>query len=134
MFGTLLVVFIVLPIAELFLLVRIGAEIGILPTIGLVVGTGLLGSAMARSQGVRVVREAQAALSRGEMPTASILEGILVFVAGLLLITPGVLTDLLGFALLVPKLRGLVAARLGDVELARRYFRQAAAPRPRGLP
>jgi UPF0716 protein FxsA len=113
MFARLLLLFTVVPLVELFLLLRIGGAIGPLPTLGIVVVTGVVGSTMARAQGVRVIREAQAQMNRGEMPSRGILEGILVFSAGLLLVTPGVLTDVVGFALLVPKVRALVASRVG---------------------
>ena len=119
MFFRLVAIFVLLPLAELFLLIRIGGEIGALPTVALVVLTGVVGAAMARSQGLRVVRDAQVAMSRGEVPSGALLEGVLVFVAGVLLVASGVLTDALGVALLVPKVRELAARRLARAVKAR---------------
>jgi UPF0716 protein FxsA len=113
MFVRLFLLFTLVPLVELFLLLRIGGAIGPWATLAIVVITGVVGSAMARAQGVRVIRDAQAAMGRGEMPSREILEGILVFAAGLLLVTPGVLTDAVGFALLVPSVRAMVATRIG---------------------
>jgi UPF0716 protein FxsA len=113
MFAKLFLLFTLVPLVELFLLLRIGGAIGPWATLAIVVITGVVGSAMARAQGVRVIREAQAAMNRGEIPSRGILEGILVFAAGLLLVTPGVLTDAVGFALLVPVVRAAVATKIG---------------------
>lgn len=120
MAGRLFLLFLVLPAVEIYLLVKIGGVIGALPTIALLISTALVGSVMARTQGLRVVREAQEALAREEVPQTALLEGILVFAAGLLLVAPGVLTDLAGVVLLIPATRRIVAARLGAA-LRRRF-------------
>jgi UPF0716 protein FxsA len=107
--GRLLLLFTIVPIVELALLIRVGQWIGTLPTIGIILVTGLLGAWLARREGVRTWREVRATMARGEMPGEILLHGLLVFGGGALLLTPGVLTDLLGLALLAPQTRtGLV--------------------------
>jgi UPF0716 protein FxsA len=101
----LLLLFTIVPLVELALLVWIGKHIGLLPTLGIVLGTGFLGAALARHEGLRCWRAAQGRIRRGELPTDSLLDGLLILVAGALLITPGVLTDLAGFSLLTPPVR-----------------------------
>ena len=116
--GRLLLLFIVVPAVELALLIEIGRRIGTLETIGLIVVTGLVGAAMARSQGLRVLSRVRQEMSTGEMPAGSLLDGVLILLASALLITPGVLTDAVGFLCLMPGFRGLVKR-----ELARRIRR-----------
>jgi UPF0716 protein FxsA len=104
--------FTVVPLLELYLLLSIGRQVGALPTIALVLGTGLLGAWLARREGVRVMRSWQAAVAQGRLPEDGILNGALVLVGGVLLVTPGILTDAVGLLLLVPPTRRWVAARL----------------------
>jgi UPF0716 protein FxsA len=106
--GRLLLLFIVLPAVELALLIEIGQRIGTLETIGLIVATGVAGAAMARSQGLRVLRSVQERLARGEMPADTLVDGLMILLASALLVTPGVLTDAFGFLCLVPAFRGVV--------------------------
>lgn len=98
----LILLFIVTPFVELFLLIRVGRVIGVGPTLGFVVAMGFLGAALARSQGRRVLRDFQEALAQGRVPDRGIVSGMLVLLGALLLITPGVLTDFLGLWLLIP--------------------------------
>ena len=105
MFLKLLSVFILLPLVELALLIQVGQWIGVAGTIAIVAGTGLLGAALARRQGARAWRTIQDDLRVGRMPGDSILDGLLVLVGGIVLLTPGILTDLMGFALLLPPTR-----------------------------
>ncbi len=104
--------FTVVPFVELYLLIGIGREVGVLPTIGMLVATGLLGAWLAKREGRRVLRNWQVATSQGRLPEDGILSGALVLVGGVLLITPGVLTDVVGFLLLIPFTRRWIAARL----------------------
>ncbi|MBN1207894.1 MAG: FxsA family protein [Myxococcaceae bacterium] len=104
--------FTVVPFLELYLLIGIGREVGVLPTIALVLVTGLLGASLARREGRRVLRSWQAATSQGRLPEDAILSGALVLVGGVLLVTPGVLTDVVGLLLLIPPTRRWIAARL----------------------
>ena len=105
MLVRLLLLFTLVPLVELGLLVWIGEHIGLLPTLVIVLGTGFLGAALARHEGLRCWLAAQEKVRRGELPTDSLLDALLILVAGALLITPGVLTDLAGLSLLVPPVR-----------------------------
>ncbi|HRX83992.1 MAG TPA: FxsA family protein [Phycisphaerae bacterium] len=114
MFGYLLLAFICVPIVEIWLLIRIGEVIHAGPTIALVLLTGIAGAALARREGARAWFRIQETMARGEMPGLAMVEAVLVFVAGLLLVTPGVLTDCVGLALLLPPVRAWVARKLAD--------------------
>jgi UPF0716 protein FxsA len=102
--------FTVIPLVELYLLLAMGRQFGFWPTLGSVLLTGLLGTVLARREGVRVLREWQRSLSQGRVPEEGILGGVLVLVGGVLLVAPGVLTDVTGLLLLFPPTRRLVAA------------------------
>ena len=110
--GRLLLLFIVLPAVELALLLEIGRRIGTLETLALIVVTGAVGAAMARSQGLRVLSRVREQVAAGEMPASSLLDGVLILLAAALLVTPGVLTDAFGFLCLVPGFRTLVRREL----------------------
>ncbi len=105
MFARLLILFTVVPLVELALLIKIGNVIGLWPTIFIVIATGVLGAALARSQGTQVIGGIRAEIAEGRPPTESLLNGLLVLVGGVVLLTPGLLTDLLGFSLLIPLTR-----------------------------
>ena len=111
-FRILLILFIAIPLIEIYFLIQVGEVIGALPTILLVVGTAVLGVALLRIQGISTVARMQTSLQRGELPAQTILEGVMLLMAGGLLLTPGFVTDLLGFLLLVPYLRQKLAATL----------------------
>ncbi len=98
----LLVLFIVVPFAELALLLKIAEMTSVLHTLAVVVVTGIVGTWLTRSQGIQTYRKIQAALSAGQMPTDPLLDALMILVAGALLLTPGILTDLFGFSLLLP--------------------------------
>jgi len=95
--ARLLLLFIVVPIVELGLLLKLGEWMGALPTLGLIIATGALGAYLARRQGLGVLRRAQAETEAGRLPAGELLEGLLILVAGAVLMTPGVLTDAFGF-------------------------------------
>lgn len=103
-----LVLFVGVPLLELYVLSVVEDRIGLLNTLGLVVATGLLGAAVMKRQGAEVWRSAQARLQRGEIPAEEILGGIMVLVGGALMITPGIVTDAVGLLLMVPAVRSLV--------------------------
>ena len=105
-----LLLFIVVPAVELALLIEVGSRIGTLPTFALIVLTGIVGSTLARWQGLDVLRRAQQAMQKGELPASALGDGLLILLASALLITPGVLTDRVGFLLLVPPFRTLLKA------------------------
>jgi len=111
----LLLLFIVAPLAELYVLIQVGGEIGALPTILLSILTAIIGTYLVRAQGFAVLRRIQEVLARDEIPALEMLDGALLLAAGLLLLVPGFLTDAIGFALLVPPLRQLVIRRYVQV-------------------
>ena len=106
----LFLLFTVVPVLEVFLLVQVGAQLGPWPTVGIVVATGLVGAALARNEGARVFRDWQQAMVQGQLPQDGVLSGLLVLVGGVLLVTPGVLTDVVGLLLLLPLTRRPIAA------------------------
>ena len=112
MFSRLLFLFIFIPIAELYLLIMLGARIGFFPTLGLVVLTGILGASLARQQGISTLVKIQNELRSGKVPTDELIEGAMIVVGGIVLITPGILTDIFGFALMIPKFRKSVSKSL----------------------
>ncbi len=105
MFFKLLALFTIVPLIELALLIPLGMEIGLWPTIGLVVGTALLGAVLSKLEGGRTLAKIKKELSKGNLPTDSILDGLAILVAAVFLITPGVLTDIVAIALLIPPVR-----------------------------
>ncbi len=120
MFLRLLLLFTVVPLLELFLLVKLGTVVGVGPTIALVIFTGVLGAWLARQQGLGVLRRLRAELEAGRLPAGALIDGLLILIAGAVLLTPGLLTDALGFVLLIPRTRAavrkIVAARFGRRE------------------
>ena len=110
--GRLLLLFIAVPAVELMLLIEIGQRIGTLATIGLIMGTGIVGASLARQQGMSTLARLRTDLADGRLPAEPIVDGVLILVAGAVLITPGVLTDLFGFLLLVPACRRLLKRSL----------------------
>lgn len=110
--GKLLLLFTIVPLVELYLLLTLGEHIGFWPTVAIVFTTGLLGAALAKREGLRVLRTYQATLMQGRMPEEGVLGAVLVLVGGVLLVTPGVLTDVVGVLLLVPPTRRFVATHV----------------------
>lgn len=107
MFIKLLIIFIFVPLMELYILLEAGRIIGLGATIGLIMLTGIAGAWLARSQGVEILRKIQEETSQGQMPAITLIDGALVLIGGLLLLTPGFFTDALGFSFLVPLTRNL---------------------------
>ena len=108
MLSRLLLPFIIVPTLELILLIEIGQLIGTLPTIGLIIFTGILGAFLARRQGIKVLTRVTSEFQAGQLPTDAIFDGALILIAGALLMTPGVLTDALGFLCLIPATRRMI--------------------------
>lgn len=104
----LFLLFTVVPLVELALLVWLGGQTAWWVPILLVLADGIVGAVLWRSQGWKVISRIQADLAEGKMPAGALVDGLLVFLAGALLITPGMLTDLAGFALLIPPSRAVV--------------------------
>ena len=119
--ARLLALFVGVPLVELLLLIEIGQRIGTLPTIALIVVTGILGATLARQQGFRVLRQIQDEVAQGQVPTSAMVDGVIVLIAAAVLLTPGILTDAVGFACLVP------AVRVRIRRLLRRRLERAVA-------
>jgi UPF0716 protein FxsA len=138
-------IFIVLPIAEVAAFIEAGRLIGVLPTILLTIGSAIAGSLLMRIQGVATVNRVMLSLEKGEMPVTPVVDGMGIMAAGLLLLTPGLISDVIGFLLFIPPIRRglakwlfLKALQGGTVNI--RTFRRgdAGAPgpgsKPRGRP
>ncbi len=100
-----LLIFVGAPLAELYLMIQVGTQIGALATVGLCLFTAALGGILVRWQGLGVVLRVRALLDQGELPAVEVLEGALLLVTGVLLLLPGFITDTLGFIVLVPRVR-----------------------------
>ncbi|MBW6424550.1 membrane protein FxsA [Rhizobium sp. XQZ8] len=101
------------PLAEIAGFVLVGKVIGVWATLALVIGTALLGALLMRRQGMRLLRRVSAESRRGRAPGQALVHGAMVVVAGILLLLPGFLTDILGFALLIPAVRSFIWAQIG---------------------
>ena len=118
MFFKLFSIFLIIPVIELYLLIKIGGMIGALNTVLIILTTASLGAYLAKSQGLRVLREIQEATSMGYMPGNELLHGFFVLVGSFALITPGFLTDIIGLSMLIPPIRGIY------VEMAKGVIRK----------
>lgn len=107
MFIRLLILFTFVPIVELYVLIEIGSLIGTLPTIALIFLTGIAGAYLARMQGFSLLSRIQNEMDQGRVPRGELIDGAMILVGGVLLLTPGFCTDLLGFSLLLPSTRML---------------------------
>jgi UPF0716 protein FxsA len=106
-FGRLLLLFLLVPLVDLALLVTVGERIGLLPTVGIVVLTAVAGSWLARREGMAAWRRVQQKLATGGVPGPELIDGVVILVAGTLLLTPGFLTDVVGLLGLFPPTRAL---------------------------
>lgn len=112
MFPILLLLFIAVPIIEISLFIQVGGVLGMWPTIGLVIITAFFGATLVRSQGLQTLMSVQSRLQQGELPAQQIVEGVMLAVAGVLLLTPGFMTDVFGMAVLLPAPRAWLAKQL----------------------
>jgi UPF0716 protein FxsA len=110
--ARLALLFVIIPVLELILLVELGQMVGLMPTLALVVLTGVAGAALARAEGMRVFWAFQKEVASGRLPGQALQDGIAVLVGGAFLLTPGILTDLAGFSLLLPPTRRWVQRRV----------------------
>ena len=108
----LLLLFIVIPLVELAILIRLGTLIGVFDTILLIIFTGAAGAILVRAAGLQCLFTVRQQVQAGIFPADELCNGLLILIAGALLITPGLLTDLAGFALLVPAVRTVIKTRL----------------------
>ncbi|MEW8513194.1 MAG: FxsA family protein [Candidatus Thiodiazotropha sp.] len=100
-----LLLFVGVPLVELYFLIKVGSEIGAFPTIFLTIFTALLGGWMVRAQGFATLTRVRGTMDRGEVPAFEMLEGAVLLICGLLLLLPGLVTDVVGFVFLVPPIR-----------------------------
>ena len=112
MFLRLLLLFTLVPLVELAILIQVGKYVGVLPTVVLVAATGAAGAALARRQGLQALGRLQRALASGSFPGNEIYSAVLILAGGLLLLTPGLITDLAGLAFLAPGSRNLIQSCL----------------------
>jgi len=103
MFLKIVLVFITGPLIELAILVKLGKAIGTWATVWTVIATAVIGASLARRQGMSVVMSIQNDLNSGRMPSQSLMDGLMIFVGGVVLLTPGLLTDAAGFVLIIPQ-------------------------------
>lgn len=108
MLGYLILLFTLVPIIELALLIKVGQHIGVANTITIVIATGILGAILAKSQGLKTLRNMQRDLGMGIMPADPLFDGLMILLGGILLLTPGLITDVIGFLMLIPYTRTLV--------------------------
>lgn len=118
MIGRLLLLFLLTPAVELALLIQVNRIVGFWPTIGLIIVTGIVGSHLARREGLSTWRNLNSRLQAGDLPGTELADGVIILVAGALLITPGILTDVLGFLGLIPFTRTYLR------RLVMRWFRR----------
>jgi UPF0716 protein FxsA len=126
----LVLLFIVVPIAELAVIIQVGQEIGVLWTVAILIADSVLGSVLMRAQGRTAWRRFNAAVQAGRVPAREVLDGALVIFGGALLLTPGFITDVLGLLLLIPPTRAVVRRILAG-RLAHRMVASVTGPHAR---
>ena len=114
MFARLLILFIIVPIIELTLFIKLDKHVGLIPTLVIILVTAIIGAALTKSQGARALANFQNALAMGKMPHKEMVDGLLILIAGSLLLTPGFLTDTIGFLLLLPPVRVVIRGVVSD--------------------
>ena len=107
MLWKLFLAFTIIPVSEIYILIAIGGQIGILPSIGLVILTGIVGASLARSQGLQTLGRIRDSFQQGVVPGEELLNALLIAIAGIVLLTPGFLTDAVGLFLLIPTTQAL---------------------------
>jgi UPF0716 protein FxsA len=112
MFYKLLLPFILIPFIELAILIRLGQYIGLWPTLALVIVTGTVGTVLTKREGLAVVYRIREALNQGTLPGRHLIDGFLILLGGILLITPGILTDVTGFLFILPITRYKIRERI----------------------
>ena len=119
MFARLFLLFTGMSLLEIFVFVKVGGLLGVWPTISLVIITALVGSALVRSQGLQLIQKLQQRMAAGEVPGQQLIEGVMLVITGILLVTPGFVTDFGGLLLLQPTIRaGIAKFLLANVKFA----------------
>ena len=114
MFIRLLLLFTLVPVLEIYVLLQVGSVIGVIPTVLLILATGMAGAYLARSQGFQILTKIQNELQTGHLPTQELLDGAIILVGGVLLLTPGFCTDLAGIVMLIPGTRNWLKKVVGN--------------------
>lgn len=112
MTGLLAALFIIVPIAEIYLIIEVGSVLGTLPTIGLIALTAIAGASLARHQGISAMQKVKRSMAQGRAVGTSMVEAALVLAAAVTMLTPGFITDITGLALLLPPIRARVARHI----------------------
>lgn len=112
MFQLLFVLFIIIPIIEITVIIQVGALLGLWPTVAIVILSAWLGAKYVRQQGLATLQSVQTKMAQGEMPSGEIVTGLMLLVAGVLLVTPGFVTDIFGLLLLIPSVRSAIGAQV----------------------
>ena len=128
-FAKLLILFIIVPVTELYILIEVAKKIGSLTTIGVIILTGIIGTYLVKNQGFMILRKIQEDLNEGIMPGDSLIQGAIILAGGILLLTPGFVTDILGFIFLAPVSRNIVKKYLlkwlkGKIKEGNIYYRE----------
>ena len=128
-FTKLLILFVIVPATELYILIEAGKKIGGLTTIGIIILTGIIGTYLVKGQGFMILRKIQNDLNEGIMPGDSLIQGAIILAGGILLLTPGFVTDILGFIFLMPVSRNILKKYLlkwlkGKIKEGNLYYRE----------
>ncbi len=118
-----LILLLIIPLIELYFLIQVGGMIGALPTVLLTIFTAVAGLFLMRSQGLATLQHAQQQMASGESPEASMFEGVFIFLGGLMLFFPGLISDTIGLLLLIPPVRHFLVKQSSKGMKARSYYR-----------
>ena len=128
-FTKLLILFVLIPVTELYILIEVGKKIGSLTTIGIIILTGIIGAYLVKGQGFMILKKIQNDLNEGIIPGDSLIQGAIILAGGILLLTPGFVTDIIGFIFLIPVSRRVVKKYLlkwlkGKIKEGNFYYRE----------
>jgi UPF0716 protein FxsA len=128
-FTKLLIIFVIVPVTEIYILIEVGKRIGSLATIGIIIFTGILGAYLVKNQGFMILKKIQNDLNEGIIPGDSLIQGAIILAGGILLLTPGFVTDIVGFSFLIPVSRNVVKKYLlkwlkGKIKEGNFYYRE----------
>ena len=128
-FTKLLMLFVIVPVTEIYILIEVGKRIGSLATISIIIFTGILGAYLVKNQGFMILKKIQNDLNDGIMPGDSLIQGAIILAGGILLLTPGFVTDIAGFIFLIPVSRNVVKKYLlkwlkGKIKEGNFYYKE----------
>jgi UPF0716 protein FxsA len=128
-FAKLLILFVIVPVTELYILIEVGKKIGSLTTIGIIILTGIIGAYLVKGQGFMILKKIQNDLNEGVIPGDSLIQGAIILAGGIFLLTPGFATDIIGFIFLIPISRRVVKKYLlkwlkGKIKEGNFYYRE----------